>query len=133
VYETASGQRLNSSKTAIFFSKNTLQDEKRIIVEAAGIPVTQRYDNYLGLPALIGKSRMAAFKGIKDQVWKRMQDWKVKFLSQAGKEILLKSVIQAIPTYGMSVFLLPKSCVKRLTLLCKIFGGVIKTKQGCIG
>jgi hypothetical protein len=121
VYETASGQRLNSSKTAIFFSKNTLQDEKRIIVEAAGIPITQRYDNYLGLPALIGKSRMAAFKGIKDRVWKRMQDWKVKFLSQAGKEILLKSVIQAIPTYGMSVFLLPKSLCKEINSLMQNF------------
>jgi ribonuclease HI len=120
-YESASGQRLNCSKTAIFFSKNTPQDEKRIIVEAAGIPVTQRYDKYLGLPALIGKSRMAAFKGIKDRVWKRMQDWKVKFLSQAGKEILLKSVIQAIPTYGMSVFLLPKTLCKEINSLMQKF------------
>jgi hypothetical protein len=40
-------------------------------------------------------------------VWKRLHDWKTKFLSQAGKEILLKAVIQAIPTYSMSIFLLP--------------------------
>jgi hypothetical protein len=50
---------------------------------------------------------MTAFKGIIDHVWKRLQDWKLKFLSQAGKEILLKVVIQAIPTYCMSFFLLP--------------------------
>ena len=87
----------------------------------AGIPVTQRYDSYLGLPALVGKSRMAAFRCIKDRVWKRMQDWKVKFLSQAGKEILLKSVIQAIPMYGMSVFLLPKSLCKEINSLMQKF------------
>jgi hypothetical protein len=78
-------------------------------VEVAGIPVNQRYDTYLGLPAMVGRSRIAAFKSIKDRVWKRLQDWKLQFLSQAGKEILLKAVVQAISTYCMSVFLLPKS------------------------
>jgi ribonuclease HI len=120
-YEVASGQRLNCNKTAIFFSKNTSQGDKKEIVEAAGIPVTQRYDSYLGLPALVGKSRMTAFKSIKDRVWKRMQDWKLKFLSQAGKEILIKSVLQAIPTYGMSVFLLPKSLCKEINSLMQKF------------
>jgi hypothetical protein len=38
----------------------------------------------------------------------------VKFLSQAGKEIFLKAVIQAIPTYSMSVFLLPKTLCQEI-------------------
>jgi hypothetical protein len=33
-----------------------------------------------------------------------MDGLKDKFLSQAGKEILIKEVVQAIPTYSMSVF-----------------------------
>lgn len=98
IYEEASGQRHNNNKTTIFFSKNTSQIKKEEIMEAAGIPVTQRYDTYLGLLALVGKLRVAAFKSIKDCVSKRLQDWKLKFLSQARKEILLKTVIQAIPT-----------------------------------
>lgn len=92
-YEKSSGQRLNNNKTAISFSKNTSLVDKEKNVEVARIPVTQRYDTYLGLPALVGKSRVAAFKSIKEQIWKRLQDWKIKFLSQAGKEILLKAVI----------------------------------------
>jgi hypothetical protein len=109
LYEKASGQRLNNSKTSIFFSKNTPQGDRDALLERAGIPATQRYDTYLGLPALVGKSRISAFRSIIDRVWKRLQDWKLKFLSQAGKEVLLKSVIQAIPTYSMSVFLLPNA------------------------
>ena len=77
----------------------------------SGIPTAQRYDKYLGLPTLVGKSRTQAFKSIKDKVWRRLNDWKLKFLSQAGKEILLKAVIQAIPTYSMCIF-------KFLNVLC---------------
>jgi hypothetical protein len=54
-YEAASGQRLNGNKTAIFFSKITSHEQKKEIVEVAGIPVNQRYDTYFGLPALVGK------------------------------------------------------------------------------
>lgn len=38
----------------------------------------------------------------------------VKFLSQARKEIFLKAVIQAIPTYGMSIFQLPIGLCKEI-------------------
>jgi hypothetical protein len=107
-YEKASGQRLNQAKTSIFFSRNTTINVQQEILKMAGIPSTQRYDKYLGLPALVGRSRNQAFKSIKERIWKRLNDWKLKFLSQAGKEILLKAVIQAIPTYNMSIFLLPK-------------------------
>jgi ribonuclease HI len=123
-YEEASGQRLNNNKTAIFFSKNTPMVDREKIVEIAGIPATQRYDSYLGLPALVGRSRVAAFRSIKERIWKKLQDWKVKFLSQAGKEVLLKAVIQAIPTYSMSVFMLPRSlCLEINSLMSKFWWG----------
>lgn len=38
-----------------------------------------------------------------------MNGWKERFLSQAGKEVLLKAVIQAIPTYIMSIFQIPET------------------------
>ena len=121
MYESASGQRLNNNKTALFFSKNTPHIDKEAILETSRIPVTQRYDSYLGLSALVGKSRTAAFKNILERVWKRLHDWKVKFLFQAGKEILLKAVVQAIPTYCMSVFLLPKSVCSEINLQMQNF------------
>ena len=92
-YEMALGQKMNTNKTGIFFSQNTTVDDKQKIQELVGIPIDQRYDTYLGLLALVGRSRTKAFKNIKERVWKRLQDWKLRFLSQAGKEILLKAVI----------------------------------------
>jgi hypothetical protein len=49
-------------------------------------------EKYLGLPVRVGKSKSAAFAYLKDRIWKRIQGWKEKFLSWAGKEILIKTV-----------------------------------------
>ena len=35
--------------------------------------------------------------------------WKEKFISKASREILIKTIAQAIPTYTMSLFKLPKA------------------------
>jgi hypothetical protein len=70
VYEEASGQKMNENKTAIFFSKNTTETDKEQIQGVAGIPTNHRYDTYLGLPALMGRSRTKAFKSITERVWK---------------------------------------------------------------
>jgi hypothetical protein len=101
-------------------------------LEASEIPSSQRYDTYLGLPALVGKSRIAAFQSIKERIWKRLQDWKLKFLSQAGKEILLKAVIQAIPTYSMGVFLLPKVLCSEINSLIQKFWWSNQSKEAGI-
>jgi hypothetical protein len=41
-------------------------------------------------------------------VWKKLKGWKEKNLSFAGRATLIKAVAQAIPTYIMSSFLIPK-------------------------
>lgn len=97
-YEMASGQKLNKEKTSIFFSHNTSQSKREEITCLSSLSATDKYEKYLGLPTLVGRSRYRAFQGIKDKVWKRLNDWKVNFLSQASKEILIKAVVQAILT-----------------------------------
>jgi hypothetical protein len=42
----------------------------------------------LGLPTFVGKSRNQAFSYIKEQMPHILMNWKVNFLSQAGKEVL---------------------------------------------
>lgn len=56
-----------------------------------------------------------------DWVWKKLSGWKEKTLSHAAKEILIKLVIQIIPTYVTSYFLLPVSIVDSVTSLIRQF------------
>jgi len=115
------GQKLNLQKTSIFFSCNTNLDKRQEILTLSRLTKATRFDTYLRLPALVGRSRDQSFNGIKDKVWKRLNNLKAKFLSQARNEILLKDVVQAIPTYCMSVFLLPVSLCKDLNQMMQKF------------
>lgn len=56
---------------------------------------------YLGVPADWGRSKVQALKWIKEKVWNKMDGWKEKLLNKVGKEVLIKAVIRAIPTYVM--------------------------------
>lgn len=50
-----------------------------------------------------------------------MQGWKERLLSQVGKEIMIKVVIQSIPTYSMSVFHLPIRLIKDIEAMIRKF------------
>lgn len=79
-------------------------------------------ERYLGLPVHVGKSKTGTFAYLKDLVWKRIQGWNEKFLSWAGKEILIKAVAQAIPTFAMGCFDLSKSlCDQISTMVCRFW------------
>ena len=55
-----------------------------------------------------------------------------QFLSQAEKEILFKVVVQAIPTYSMSIFMLPKSLCKEINAIMQRFWWGHKDKENKI-
>ncbi|XP_035546588.1 uncharacterized protein LOC118348634 [Juglans regia] len=131
LYEKASGQFLNKDKTAVFFSSNTKEVDKRLILEGGGAVLRGNYENYLGLPAVVGSSKYNAFRGIKEKVWRKINNWKNSFLSAAGKEVLIKAVLQAVPTYTMSVFQLPKQLCKELNvMLGRFWWGNQKSGRG---
>jgi len=89
---------------------------------ALDISVEARNEKYLGLPVYMGKSKEKTFNYLKDRVWKRIQGWKEQSLSKAGKEVLIKSVAQAIPSYAMSCFDLTKTlCDAISSMICRFW------------
>ena len=51
----------------------------------------------------------------------KIDSWYNRFLSQARKEIMLKAVISALPTYTISCFMLPKVIIKEITMVMRRF------------
>jgi hypothetical protein len=96
---------------------NTPSEAKDEILFRASAGLVQCFERYLRLSALIGRSRVSSFNFIKGRIWAKLNGWKEKFLTHAGKEVLLKAIIQAIPTYTMSVFQLPKALTREINAM----------------
>jgi hypothetical protein len=58
---------------------------------------------YLGLPSMVGRNRKETFCFIKDRILKKINSWSSRCLSQAGREIMIKLVLESISSYFMSI------------------------------
>jgi hypothetical protein len=116
-YEQASGQRLNKEKTSIFFSQNTVEGTRQQILQASGVQATNNFEKYLGLLAIVKRSRRMALSFVTEKVWSYICYWKNKFLSQARNEILIKAVAQAIHTNTISMSRLSKDLIREINAM----------------
>lgn len=57
------------------------------------------------------------FGFVRENTKRRLQNWKNKFLSLAGKEVMLKAVAMAMPMYVMSCFKLPRKLCNDINAL----------------
>ena len=120
LYENCSGQTINFDKSAVMFSHNTPRECRTRVLRALNITSIAWSEKYLGLPVYVGRSRAKTFEYLKERIWKRIQGWKERALSKAGKDVLIKACAQAIPTFAMSCFDLTKTlCDQMSTMICR--------------
>ena len=119
--EQASSQKLDREKSTVFFSKATPDVRKLEIIDALGVSEVREYEKYHGILAVVGRNEKASLNFIKERVWNRFQGWKEKLLSQAGREVLLKVVVQAIPTFVMGCFKLPSGLLNDIEMMIRKF------------
>lgn len=128
-YASASGQVINFEKSSMTFSKGMGSSVRDQIANILGVQVVENHDRYLGMPAVIGKSKQQIFSIIRDRVWRKINGWGERSLSSAGKEVLIKAVLQSIPTYIMSCFSLPGYLIRDIEVAIRRFWWDSGTKK----
>ena len=83
---------INKEKSAVMFSPNTRTEKRAEVMQALDIQHETMNERYLGLPVFVGRSKTHVFGYLKERIWKRIQGWKERMLSRAGKEIMIKAV-----------------------------------------
>lgn len=84
-YERSSGQVVNLDKSAICFSKNVREEEKVEISLSFGQRQRNDMGMYLGLSAVVGRSKKRMLEFIKERVQTKIEGWKVKIFKYCRK------------------------------------------------
>ncbi|KAL9689840.1 hypothetical protein QQ045_010231 [Rhodiola kirilowii] len=114
ILEKASGLRVNLDKSEIMVSRNAQPDLIHHIHQILGVKIVTNHAKYLGLPTVQFRNSAQMFQGLLDKLWTKTKSWKALTLSQGGKQVLIQSVLNAIPQYWFSCFLLPEKVIKKL-------------------
>uniref|UniRef100_A0A803P2H6 Reverse transcriptase n=1 Tax=Cannabis sativa TaxID=3483 RepID=A0A803P2H6_CANSA len=113
-YEYWSGQKISKEKSGIVFSPKISDSDRRDLTSTLGMHVLKGKEKYLGNPFFVSARKREDFNFIKTKVLNRLEGWKAKCLSQAGRTTLIKSVLQSIPCYTTAATRLPVSLCKEL-------------------
>jgi hypothetical protein len=76
-------------------------------------------EKYLGLLVPKGKMKSGKLKSTKEKFSEHANDWSEKYMSSGAKEVLIKSVLQALTTYAMGVFKFLVGLVDNLTQIIR--------------
>ncbi|WOL04386.1 hypothetical protein Cni_G13107 [Canna indica] len=102
-YENFSGQSINFSKSEIFFPKAASREQINFTRSSFNMQVGSFPFKYLGTMVAPRRPPANAQNFILDQMKAKLSAWKVNFLSQVGRVVLVNSVLNAIPLHSLSV------------------------------
>lgn len=112
---------VNFDKSALNFSPSTPSHPIEDIVDVLNVPMVHGHDIYLGSPTLSLRSKKLQFGYLRERVQQKLHGWSCRLFSTRGREVLIKSILQAIPSYAMSCFKIPVAICKEVEQICANF------------
>uniref|UniRef100_A0A803PZ98 Reverse transcriptase domain-containing protein n=1 Tax=Cannabis sativa TaxID=3483 RepID=A0A803PZ98_CANSA len=129
-YEKMSGQCINFEKTEMCVGCKVSDSVATSLASNLGVTLVKHHTKYLGMPTFVGKNKKQVFGKIRGKIEAKLKGWKMGLFSQAGKEILIKAVIQALPCYVMSCFRITKGILHEIEgLIAQFWWGSTKNKH----
>lgn len=117
-FSAVSGQVIGPAKSNIWFSKQTGLQQKEMISDL--FQVSQEATSLTYLKAPIATTSQA-FDFLIEAFTSRLQSWKCKLLNQAGRIVLIRSVLQSVPIYYMATIKVPLGVINKLNTIIRQF------------
>ncbi|XP_043697320.1 uncharacterized protein LOC122648135 [Telopea speciosissima] len=107
LFSDLSGQDINFFKSGIHFSRNVSSLDKANLCSVLGIKEMSKDAIYLGTNLFHGRSKVKELDSVVQRIQNKLSSWKSKFLSFAGRSVLIKSILAFTPAYLMNCFEFP--------------------------
>ncbi|PWA98441.1 reverse transcriptase domain, Reverse transcriptase zinc-binding domain protein [Artemisia annua] len=120
VFHLCSGLRINLHKSSLFgVGKST--EEVTLCANGLGCRPGTTPFKYLGILVGANMNCISNWDPVVEVFKKRLSSWKASVLSTAGRVILIKSVLESLPTYYFSLYKAPVAVVNKLESIVKRF------------
>eukprot|EP00253_Pinus_taeda_P012315 PITA_12315 len=122
IYRLISGSKINYRKCSIYGWNCTTKELSDIarLLEMEGNRNWESF-KYLGIPIFKTKPKVAHWLPLLDKIKNKIQAWGASWLNNAGKLILMKSVLISMPLFQNSILLAPKTFLSKLDSLLRRF------------
>lgn len=91
------------------------------IAGAIGMHHTTYMGKYLGVQTIQGRVTNSMFNPLLDRINTKLDGWKMKYLSLAGRQVMALSVLATIPYYTMQVTALPSGVCEAIDMKVRNF------------
>ena len=109
------GEMINAEKSYTVFSKNTPRKFIRLLNKGLKVGNKEKLGKYLGCPMDVTGHSLHTFKDLSEKVASTISSWKFSALNQAGKMLLINSILIAFASHIMATYLLPKKMLNKTT------------------
>jgi len=76
---------------------------------------------YLGIPLGASMRKASSWQSVLDKIQKRLKSWRSSSLSRAGRLLMIKSVLNNLPLYYLSLFKVPRKVANDIIRLQRKF------------
>eukprot|EP00253_Pinus_taeda_P017343 PITA_17343 len=120
LFAEASGLEINKDKSCIFIF-NTIDQIKSHLIRILGFKKGDLPTKYLGNILDYTSRRMKNWQGVLDKLNNKVANWAFRVLNIAGRIVLAKSVLQAIPIYPLSIMAAPLGVCAKIREIIRKF------------
>ncbi|WOL10307.1 hypothetical protein Cni_G19062 [Canna indica] len=121
LYCKITGQKVNVEKSELLFPSKMDKGIKQKICSLFGIKEGKFPMHYLGAYLSLEMLNESYQNKMVERITRRMDLWAGRLISQAGKSVLLNSIVCSFPVYSMMVASIKEKIVKEITKVSREF------------